>query len=105
MPTPHLPPVGDGRHHPASGGVVVRRATDADLPALADVYNEAVLHSVATFDVEPQPPGLFADRVASTRAGDHVLVAEERGQVVGMAYATTYRPRPAYHGTRETSVY
>ena len=64
-----------------------------------------MLHSVATFDVEPQPPELFADRVASTRPGDHVLVAEEGGRVVGMAYAATYRPRPAYDGTRETSVY
>jgi phosphinothricin acetyltransferase len=85
--------------------VVLRTATVADLPAIAAVYNDAVLHSVATFDVEPQSPELFADRVASTRPGDHVLVAEEGGRVVGMAYAATYRPRPAYDGTRETSVY
>ena len=90
---------------PPADGVVVRTATAADLPAMAEVYNEAVLHSLATFDVEPQPPELFADRVASTRAGDHVVVAEERGQLVGMAYAVTYRARPAYDGTRETSVY
>jgi phosphinothricin acetyltransferase len=90
---------------PASGGVVVRAATAADLPALAEIYNEAVGNSVATFDLEPQPPELFADRVASTRRGDHVLVAEEDGRVVGLAYAATYRPRPAYDGTRETSVY
>ena len=85
--------------------MVLRTATAADLPGLAAIYNEAVAHSVATFDVEPQPPELFAERVASTRPGDHVLVAEERGRVVGMAYAATYRPRPAYDGTRETSVY
>ncbi len=91
--------------HPASEQLVLRAATAADLPALAAVYNEAVAHSVATFDVEPQPPGQFADRVASTRPGDYVLVAQEHGRVVGMAYAATYRPRPAYDGTRETSVY
>lgn len=105
MPSAHPPPPDDASPHPASGAVVVRVATAADLPAIADVYNDAVLHSVATFDVEPQPAELFADRVASTRPGDHVLVAEQDGRVIGMAYAATYRPRPAYDGTRETSVY
>ena len=90
---------------PASDAVVVRTATTDDLPAIADIYNEAVLHSVSTFDLEPQPAELFADRVASTRPGDHVLVTEEGGRVVGMAYAAAYRPRPAYAGTRETSIY
>ncbi len=83
----------------------IRTATPADLPAIALVYNDAVRHSLATFDTEPRPPEHFADRVASTRPGDHVLVAEEAGGVVGFAYASTYRPRAAYDGTRETSVY
>ncbi len=90
---------------PAPDGVLLRGATAADLAALAEIYNEAVLHTVATFDVEPQPPTLFAERVASTRPGDHVVVAEEGSRLLGMAYAATYRPRPAYDGTRETSVY
>ena len=102
-PTPEV--THDASPRPASEGVALRTATAADLPALADIYNDAVLHSVATFDVEPQPPGLFADRVASTRPGDHVVVADVGGRVVGMAYAATYRPRPAYDRTRETSVY
>ncbi len=95
----------DASRRPASGRLTLRTAIADDLPALADIYNEAVAHSVSTFDVEPQPPELFAERVASTRPGDHVVVAEERGRVIGMAYAATYRPRPAYDGTRETSVY
>ena len=90
---------------PVGDGALVRSATAADLPAMAEIYNEAVLHTLATFDLEPQPPELFAERVASTRPGDHVVVAEERGRLLGMAYAVTYRPRPAYDGTRETSVY
>jgi L-amino acid N-acyltransferase YncA len=90
---------------PVPDGVVVRAATGADLRAIARIYNDAVLHTVATFDVEPQPPEHFAERVASTRPGDHVLVAQAAGRVLGMAYAATYRPRPAYDGTRETSVY
>ena len=105
MPATHPGERPDGGGGTASGAVSLRTATAADLPALAGIYNDAVLHSVATFDVEPQPPELFAARVASTRPGDHVVVAEEAGRVLGMAYAATYRPRPAYDGTRETSVY
>ena len=105
MPAAHPPQPADPSPHPASEAVVVRTATADDLPAIAGIYNDAVLTSVATFDVEPQPAQLFAERVASTRPGDHVLVAERDGRVIGMAYAATYRPRPAYDGTRETSIY
>src|SRR5688572_19257842 len=83
----------------------IRKAAEADLPAIAAIYEDAVLHSLSTFDTEPRPPEHFAGRVASTRPGDHVLVAEDDGHVLGFAYASTYRPRPAYDGTRETSVY
>ena len=105
MPDPRPTPAAPASPPRASAEVHVRTATAADLPALAEIYTDAVLTSVATFDVEPQPPDLFAARVASTRPGDHVVVAEADGRVVGMAYAATYRPRPAYDGTRETSVY
>lgn len=86
----------------------IRTATAADLPAIAAIYNDAVATSVSTFDTEPKPPEHFADRVASTRPGDHVLVAvspDPDGDLLGFAYASTYRPRAAYEATRETSVY
>lgn len=34
--------------------VHIRRATAADLPALKDISNEAVLSTTATFDTEPK---------------------------------------------------
>ena len=48
----------DASRHPASAMPLLRTATAADLPGLAAIYNEAVAHSVATFDVEPQPPAV-----------------------------------------------
>ena len=85
--------------------VNVRPATDADLPAVKAVYDHEVAHSIATFDLEP--PGLeyWAARLGSTEPGDHVLVAEDGGRMLGYAYSSTYRARPAYRNTRETSVY
>lgn len=84
---------------------LVRPATAADLPAIAAIYDEEVRHGISTFATEP--PGLhyWEERLHSTHAGDHVLVAERDGAVVGYAYSGSYRPRAAYAHTRETSVY
>jgi phosphinothricin acetyltransferase len=38
-------------------------------------------------------------------AGHPLIVAEDAGRLVGYAYASTYRPRPAYRFTCEDSVY
>ena len=86
--------------------IVVRAATDADMAAVRDIYAHYVLHSLATF--EETPPTLedmLARRRASVDLGLPYLVAEAAGAVAGFAYATAYRPRPAYRFTIEDSVY
>lgn len=87
--------------------MTVRSATSADLPAVKTIYDEQVAHGISTFDVEPPPLTSWEHRLASTEVGDHFLVADlgDQGGVVGYAYSSTYRPRPAYRHTRETSVY
>ncbi len=84
----------------------VRAATEADLPGIAVIYDHWVQHSVATFDLTPQGTGLWRDKLASRTRGDHLLVAlDGTGSVCGFAYSGGYRPRPAYHRTKEVSVY
>jgi len=83
----------------------IRAATETDLPGIAAIYDHEVRTAVSTFDVEPQPMSYWEARVASTVRGDHFLVVEENGHVVGYAYAAPYRARPGYVHTRETSVY
>ncbi|QKE84364.1 GNAT family N-acetyltransferase [Arthrobacter sp. NEB 688] len=84
----------------------IRSATADDLRGMVAIYNEAVRHTVSTFDLETRPDDHYAGHVASTRPGDHVLVAvAPDGGVLGYAYSGTYRPRAAYDGTREVSVY
>ena len=85
--------------------MTVRPATDADLPAVAAIYDEQVLTGISTFDLEPPPPSYWERRLASREPGHHLLVADDAGDVVGFAYASDYRPRPGYRLTRETSVY
>jgi L-amino acid N-acyltransferase YncA len=83
----------------------VRRATSGDVRSIAAIYDEQVRTGLSTFDLEPPPTSYWAHLVESTTPGDHFLVAEAEGDVVGFAYAGTYRPRPGYRLTRETSVY
>ncbi len=87
-------------------GVLVRDASPADLPAIAAIYDEQVLHGTATFDTEPRTPAAWR-----TWFGEHprdrypVLVAEEGGEVVGWARLTPWSARCAYARSAENSVY
>jgi phosphinothricin acetyltransferase len=83
----------------------VRDALPADLPELVAIYNHAVVHTVATFDVEPftveQRQGWFAQFGA-----EHpLLVCETDSRIVGYACYLPYRAKPAYGRTKETTVY
>ena len=88
-------------------GVHVRPATEDDLEAINDVYNHYVLETHVTFDDEPMT--LEARRDWFTHyaaAGRHrVLVAAEGGSLVGYATSSSFRPKPGYLTSVETSVY
>jgi L-amino acid N-acyltransferase YncA len=83
----------------------VRPATAADLPAIAAIYDVEVRTGISTFTTEPPGLDYWHERLDSTHPGDHMLVAERDGAVVGYAYSGSYRPRAGYRHTRETSVY
>jgi L-amino acid N-acyltransferase YncA len=83
----------------------VRPATVADLAGAAAIYDEQVRTGISTFDLEPPPVVYWEHHLESTEPGDHFLVADDGGDIVGFAYSSSYRPRPAYNLTRETSVY
>ena len=83
----------------------VRGARADDLAGVKAIYDHEVHTGISTFDLAPPPLSYWEARLASTARGDHLLVADDDGQVVGYAYSSSYRPRPAYDLTRETSVY
>ena len=85
--------------------MLIRAAVAGDLPAVAAVYDREVRAGVSTFGLEPRPLSVWEERLASTDAGDHFLVAEDHGEVAGYATASEYRPKGGYRYTRETTVY
>lgn len=88
------------------GSYSTRSATERDLRDIAAIYSHAVDHSTATFDLEPPDLDYWRARLDGEHPGDHLLVAVDgEDTVVGYAYSWSYRPRPAYESTRETSIY
>jgi L-amino acid N-acyltransferase YncA len=83
----------------------IRPATAADLAGAAAIYDEQVRNGISTFDLESPPVAYWEHHLDSTEPGDDFLVADRDGEVVGFAYSSSYRPRPGYRLTRETSVY
>ena len=77
-----------------------------DVPAITAIYRHYVEHSTATFDLEAPASTYIAEKFGHmVEEGHPVIVAEREGEVVGYAYASTYRPRPAYRFTCEDSIY
>jgi len=76
------------------------------MPDIQAIYAHHVLHGLATFEEVPPALAEMSERRASVvKAGLPYLAAELDGKVVGYAYATAYRPRPAYRFTVEDSIY
>jgi phosphinothricin acetyltransferase len=85
---------------------VIRPAKATDLPAIATIYEHAVLHGTATFELTAPDVAEMTRRYrAITEAGLPYLVAATESEIAGYAYAGVYRPRPAYRFTVENSVY
>ena len=85
--------------------LAVRLATEADLPAIRDVYNHYVRTSTCTFQLEPDSE---AERLAWLRGRTDrhpVTVAVADGEVVGWASLSMWKERAAYDRTVEASVY
>lgn len=85
--------------------ISVRDARLADVPAIAEIYDEQVRTSVATFETRERGAELFSAAVADDGVARVLLVACDGEQVVGFASSGPFRPRPAYAATAEVSVY
>ena len=84
----------------------IRPTTAADLPFITAIYEHAVRHGTATFELIPPDLAEMTRRFdALMDGGFPYFVAVLDRSVVGYAYAGPYRPRPAYRFTVENSVY
>ena len=85
--------------------ITIRRAELGDVPAITDIYNEAILTTVATFDTEVKTVANREEWLRSHGERHPVLVAVVEGRVVGWASLTEWSDRCAYSDTAEASFY
>lgn len=90
----------------SSEGTMIRAAGPADAAAIADIYNHYVTNTIVTFEEEPVATDEMARRMEEVRSASLPwLAAEERGRIVGYAYATRWRTRSGYRFSAEITVY
>src|SRR3954470_1381771 len=87
--------------------LLVRVAVEADVPAMAAIYNHYVETSPATFDIATVS---LENRLAwfkgfGETGSFRLVVAEREGQIVGYAGRGRFRAKPAYVTSVEMTVY
>lgn len=90
----------------AEHALKIRLATEADAPAVAELYNWYVRHSTATFQYAPATVEEMRANIAGVLAGAPFLVAETAsGRLADYACAHPYHAREAYAWSVETTIY
>jgi L-amino acid N-acyltransferase YncA len=85
--------------------VDIRPADAADAAGCAAIYAPFVTGTAVSFETEPPTATAMADRIAKCQLTHPWLVADGDGDLLGFAYASVHRRRPAYRWAAEVSVY
>ncbi|HOS47219.1 MAG TPA: N-acetyltransferase family protein [Bacteroidia bacterium] len=85
--------------------LTIRQATVNDMGIVADIYNDAILNTTATFDTEIKTLENRIQWLNQHSAMNPVIVGELDGIVVGWASLSKWSDRCAYDTTAEVSVY
>jgi phosphinothricin acetyltransferase len=89
-----------------AGRLKLRPAAPDDAAAIAALYAPYVEGSIVSFETEAPDAAAMRARIEAGGALHPWLAAEdETGSLAGYAYASAFRPRPAYRYTVETTVY
>jgi len=85
---------------------LIRPSTEADAPAIHEIYAWNVMHGTGTFEIDPPTlDEMKARRQAILSQGCPWLVVEQDQHVLGYAYASVFRTRLAWSHTLEDSIY
>src|SRR4051794_31655129 len=85
----------------------VRDASPADLPVITEIYRESVLNGIGTYELDP-PSEIEMTARFTTITGQnypYLIAEDEDGRILGYAYASPFRTRPAYRYIAEDSIY
>ena len=84
----------------------IREATIEDLPAILDIYNDAILHTTAVYDYEPHTLEMrYEWFTMKQQQGMPVFVATDDTIIVGFSSIGPFRPWAGYKYSVENSIY
>ncbi len=84
---------------------MIRPATIEDAESICGIYNHYVRDTIVTFEEAPVGGPELARRIADVTAQLPWLVYEGEGGLLGYAYASPWKARPAYRHSVEASIY
>ena len=84
---------------------MIRNVQIEDAQELLDIYNYYVVNTVITFDLEALSLDAFKEKITTVSADYPFIVYEENSEILGYAYGSKFRPKPAYNNTVESTVY
>lgn len=85
--------------------IIIRTATLEDAKDLLEIYAPYVKNTAITFEYEVPSEEEFKKRIEYILEKYPYLVAENKGEIVGYAYASSFHSRAAYQWGAETSIY
>ncbi len=83
----------------------IRDALAGDAAQILAIYAPYVTDTCVSFESEAPSLEEFTRRISESLKTYAYLVCEADGEIVGYAYASLYRARPAYRYSANTSVY
>jgi L-amino acid N-acyltransferase YncA len=91
----------------------VRPAQPRDAERVTEIYNDAIVHTTASFWTVPRPRDEMLDQIKSSTARTPTVVAafadahadRAAGDIAGVAWSKPWNPREGYATTVESSVY
>ena len=86
--------------------IIIRHATENDLPQILEIYNEIILNTTAVYYYEPHTLEMRKEWFdGRKKEGFPVFVAEEGGKVLGMSSIGPFRVPTAYKFSVENIVH
>jgi L-amino acid N-acyltransferase YncA len=87
--------------------MIIRDATPADLAEITRIYADSVLNGVASYELVAPDEAEMERRMSAIRDSGYPYLVAEGGDdgLLGYAYASAFRTRPAYRWLVEDSIY
>lgn len=83
----------------------IRPATDADAPAICDLWNPLIRDTLVTFTTREWTPDNLRDLIADRAASGHATLVATQGQaLLGFATYGPFRSGPGYARTAEHTI-